>query len=42
MHQILLRFADSSDIKNVFELSNSSFVRNNSINNKEILWNEEN
>ncbi len=40
MHQILLRFADSSDIKNVFELSNSSFVRNNSINNKEILWNE--
>lgn len=40
MHQILLRFANFSDIKNVFELSNSSFVRNNSINNKPILWNE--
>lgn len=40
MDQILLRPVEFSDIKNIFELSNSPFARSNSINNKPILWSE--
>ena len=39
MHEkINIRLANSSDIKNVFELSNEDFVRQNSFNKEKIGW----
>ena len=40
VEEFSVRFADKSDIKNVFELSNDDLVRANSINTNKILWDD--
>lgn len=38
VEEFIIKKADIADIKDIFELSNDSEVRNNSFNNKEIPW----